>query len=71
VAEGGLKSALPGPGVFLPSGGETGFDGVLANIGDAAFPFGLVAHPTVEPFPLPEWAGAFEREVDATGGSAF
>ena len=55
----------------MPSGGETGFDGVLANIGDAAFPFGLVAHPTVEPFPLPEWAGAFEREVDATGGSAF
>jgi hypothetical protein len=62
----GLKSALLGPGVFGPGEGEAGFDGVLADVGDATSPLGVISHPTVKPFPLPKGAGAAERGIDAT-----
>jgi len=68
---GGLKSALLGPGVFGPSVDEAGFDGVLADVGDATLPLGVVSHPTIKPFPLPKCAGAAERGVNAAGRPAL
>lgn len=69
--EGGLKSALLGPEVILPGAGEAGLDGVLMDVGDAAFPLVVVAHLAVEPLALPKRAGAAECEVDASSGATF